>query len=168
MQKIYRTNGKPALTAEVEDFQTKLTLSLQNIQFNYETKLFQNGNFSALQRYLKSISKANGTPSETHLEQNVSKADYEKAELSNKYFHFVFFSQKNYQAQIDDEVEPKLRSHQFSPSKIKTAIIKLDVNKALGSDLISNALLKKLPESLPKSVRLIFNLMANKVDFPAN
>ena len=166
LQKSYRTKGKPALKTEVEETQTKLTLSLQNDQFNHETKLFHDSKFSALQRYLKSISRTNGTLSEIHLEQNVSKDDYEKAELFNQYFQSVV-SQTDYGAQIDHEKEPKLRCLHFSPNENKTAILKLDVNKALGPDHINNALLKNLAESLPKSLSFIFIFIANKAVFPA-
>ena len=76
LEKSYSsTKGKPSLKDKIEETQTKVTLSLQNGQFNYEIKLFHEGKFSALQRYLKSISKANGTPSEIHLEKNVWKDD---------------------------------------------------------------------------------------------
>ena len=56
----------------------------------------------------------------------------------------------------------------FSPSEIKTAILKLDLNNALGPNHISNGLLKNLAESLPKSVSMIFNPIANEYFFLAN
>ena len=60
-----------------------------------------------------------------------------------------------------------MRCLTFSPSGIKTAILKLDVNKSLGPDHISNALLKNVGDSLPRSLNMIFNLLANKAVFPA-
>ena len=42
------------------------------------------------------------------------------------------------------------------------ALSELDVNNANGPDKIGNAFLKNLSKSLPKSLHLLFNLIANK------
>ena len=48
----------------------------------------------------------------------------------------------------------------FYPTEIETAILKLDVKKALGRDLISNALLENLTVLLPKCLSMNVSLIA--------
>ena len=111
-------------------------------------------------------SKANGTPSEIHLEENVWKDGYEKAELLNQYFQSVFL-QNGDQAQTDHQKEPSLRCPHFSRGESKTTILKLDVNKALGLKQISNVLFKNSAESFSKSLSMFFNCFASKTVCPA-
>ena len=65
------------------------------------------------------------------------------------------------------EKNPNWSFFHFSPREIKTAILKLDVTKVLGPNHIGNALLKNLAEVLPKSLSMIFNIVANKTVSPA-
>ena len=92
--------------------------------------------------------------------------DYEKSELHNQHFQSDF-PQNDYQAQIENKNEPKLKCLRFSPKKIKTGTLKFDVNSAVSHNHIGNARLKNLAEPLPKSLSTIFSLIANKAAFPA-
>ena len=114
--------NKPALETKGQEHHSKLTLSQQNDQFKYETKLFHERKFLALQRYLKWIWKANSTPSEIHLEQSASKDDMKKLNCLISTFNLSFRKKKDYNARIDHKKEPYLRCLQISPSEIKTAI----------------------------------------------
>ena len=53
LRRSYITRGKLALKIKIEEIQTELTLSTQNDQFNYETKVFHKGKFSALSAFMK-------------------------------------------------------------------------------------------------------------------
>ena len=61
----------------------------------------------------------------------------------------------------------KLSMIHFSELEIQLVLQSLDESKAKGLDRMGKNLLKKLSDSLPKSLHLIFNTIANKCYFPS-
>ena len=91
--------------------------------------------------------------------------DAQKAEFRNIYFQSVFTQNANIgKAERQDNV--LLNSINFIIDEIEDALNELHVNKANGPDMVGNTLLKNLSKSLPKSLHLLFNLIANKAIFP--
>ena len=155
----------PSSEGKIENLQTELTLSLQNDQHLHEKMLFENEKFSEIQRYLKSITKSRMNPSEIFLDQKITNTDARKAELFNIHFRSVFTRNANVgKAERQDNV--LLNSINFTIDEIEDALSELHVNKANRPDMIGNTLLKNLSKSLPKSLHLLFNLIANKAIFP--
>ena len=154
----------PSNEGKIENLQTELTLSLQIDQHLHQKMVFENGKFSEIQRYLKSITKSRMIPSEIFLDQKIANTDAQKAELFNIYFQSVFTRNANVgKAERQDNV--LLNSINFTIDEIEDALNELHVNKANGPDMIGNSLLKNLSKSLPKSLHLFFNLIANKAIF---
>ena len=56
----------------------------------------------------------------------------------------------------------KIEKMQFTQNEMKSAVENLDVAKAKGPDGLRNLPLKKLSNSLYKSLSLVFNTIANK------
>ena len=119
---------------------------------------------SAKQRYLKSITKSSMIPSEIFLDQKIANTDAQKVQLFNIYFQSVFTRNANVGKAKQDNV--LLNSINFTIDEIEDALNEQHVNKANGPDMIGNTLLKNLSKSLPKSLHLLFNLIANKAIFP--
>ena len=155
----------PSNKIKIECLQTELTLSLQNDQHLHEKALFKEGKFSDIQRYLKSLTKSNTNPSEIFFDQRTANTDIEKVILFNEYFQSVF-TQNTYSTKIGEQNSTLLNQIHFTTDEIENALQLLDVNKAKGPDKIGNLLLKSLSKSLPKSLHLLFNLIANKARFP--
>ena len=127
--------------------------------------LFENGKFSKIQRYLKSITKSHMIPSETFLDQKIANTRAQKAELFNTHFQTVFRRNANVgKAERQDNV--LLNSINFTIDEIEDSLNELHVNTANGPDMIGNTLLKNLSKSLPKSLYFLFNLISNKAIFP--
>ena len=155
----------PSIEGKIENLQTELTLSLQNDQHLHEIMLFENGKFSEIQRYLKSITKSRMMPSEIFLDQKIANTDAQKAELFNIFFQSVFTQNANV-GKAERQGNGLLNSISFTIDEIEDALNELHVNKANGPDMIGNTLLKNFSKSLPKSLYLLFNLIANKAIFP--
>ena len=129
--------------------------------------LFENRKFSKIQRYLKSITKSSTIPSEIFPDQKIANTDAQKFELFNIFFQPVFTQNANVgKAERQDHV--LLNSISFTIDEIEDALNELLVNKANGPDKIGKTLLKNLSKSLPKSLHLLFNLIANKAIFSTN
>ena len=152
-------------TLKIQQLQTELSLSLSADQCNHETENFKSGIFSNIQKYLKTIMKTSSIPTEVFLDDKSANTDIEKAELFNQYFQSVF--SKNHHDYTLTEGQPKLSMINFSELEIQLVLQSLDESKAKGLDRMGNNLLKKLSDSLPKSLHLIFNTIANKCYFPS-
>ena len=152
-------------TLKIQQLQTELTLSLSADQCNHETEIFKSGIFSNNQKYLKTIMKTSSIPTEVFLDDKSANTDIEKAELFNQYFQSVF--SKNHHDYTLTERQPNLSMIHFSELEIQLVLQSLDESKAKGLDRMGNNLLKKLSHSLPKSLHLIFNTIANKCYFPS-
>ena len=156
----------PTTKLKIEHVQTNLALALQHGQQEHEIRLFQDGKFTDIQRYLKSVTKSSSVPTEIFLNHRTATTDVAKAGLFNDYFHSVF-TQMPYRVKTDNKnVVIQLRHVYFTTEEIRSSLLQLDVNKAKGPDRIGNALLKNLHKSLPKSLCLLFNLIACKAHFP--
>ena len=155
----------PSNEGKFENLQTELRLSLQNDQHLHEIMLFENGKFSEMQRYLKSTTKSRMIPSEIFVDQKIANTDAQKAELFNIYFQSVFTRNANV-GKTERQDKVLLNSINFTIDEIEDVLNELHVNKANGPDMIGNTLLKNLSKSLPKSLHLLFNLIANKAIFP--
>ena len=146
--------------------QTNLALALQQDQSEHELRLFQDGKFTDIQRYLKSVTKSCSGPAEILLNHRTASTDVAKADLFNDYFQSVF-TQMPYRVKTDiKNVVIQLSLVYFTTEEIQSSLLQLDVNKAKGPDRIGNALLKNLHKSLPKSLCLLFNLIACEAHFP--
>ena len=108
--------------------------------------------------------KTSSIPTEVFLDDKSANTDIEKAELFNQYFQSVF--SKNHHDYTLTEGQPKLSMIHFSELEIQLVLQSLDESKGKGLDRMGNKLLKKLSDSLPKSLHLIFNTIANKCYFP--
>ena len=152
-------------TLKIQQLQTELSLSLSADQCNLETEIVMSGIFSNVQKYLKTIMKTSSIPTEVFLDDRSANTDIEEAELFNQYFQSVF--SKNHHDYTLTEGQPKLSMIHFSELEIQLVLQSLDESKAKGLDRMGNNLLKKLSDSLPKSLHLIFNTIANKCYFPS-
>ena len=74
----------------VKTFEEHLELNLSQDQRAYEENLFVDGNFSKLQKYLKSIRKTDTIPDEVYLDDQRATSNIDKTNLFNKYFQSVF------------------------------------------------------------------------------
>ena len=156
----------PPNEGKIENRQTEPTLSLQNDQHLHKKIIFENGKLSDIQRYLKSITKSSMIPSEIFLDKKIANTDTQKVELLKIYFQSVFTQNANVgKAARQDNV--LVNSIDFTIDEIEDVLNELHVNKANEPDMIGNTLLKNLSKSLPKSLHLLFNLIANKAIFPA-
>ena len=158
---------KPTPTKlKIRHVQTNLALALQHDQQEHTLRLFQDGKFNDIQRYFKSVTKSNSVPAEIFLNHRSATTDVSKADLFNDYFQSVF-TQMPYRVKTDNKnVVIQLSHVYFTTEEIQSSLLQLDVNKAKGPDRIGNALLKNLHKSLPKSLCLLFILIACKAHFP--
>ena len=85
--------------------------------------------------------------------------------MFNAYFQSVL-CRAVYHPEIEESTCTGLIEFLFIINEIYDALINLEVTKAKGPDKISNALLRNLSYSIPKSLHLLFNLIANKCVFP--
>ena len=127
--------------------------------------LFENGKFSEIQRYLKSITKSSMIPSEIFLDQKIANTNAQKVELFIIYFQSVFTRNANV-GKAERQENVLLNSINFTIDEIEDTLNELHLNKDNGPDMIGNTLLKNLSKSLPKSLHLLLNLIANKTLFP--
>ena len=105
-------------------------------------------------------------PAKIFLNHRSATTDVSKADLFNDYFQSVF-TQMPYRVKTDNKNVVIQLSHVYiTTEEIQSSLLQLDVNKAKGPDRIGNALLKNLHKSLPKSLCLLFILIACKVHFP--
>ena len=118
-----------------------------------------------IQRNLKSITKSRTIPSEIFLDQKIANRDAQKIELFNIYFQSVFTRNANV-GKTERQDNVLLNSINFTIDEIEDALNELDVNNPNGPDKVGSALLNNLSKSLPKSLHLPFNLIANKAIFP--
>ena len=150
---------------KIDCLQTELSLHLEDDHYQYETSLFREWKFSNLQKYIKLLNQANHLPSEIYLDGKTAKSDVEN--MFNTYFQSVF-CRAVYHPEIEEPTCTRLTEFHFNINEICDALVNLDVTKAKGPDKISNALLRNLSDSIPKSLHLLFNLIANKCVFPTN
>ena len=75
---------------KTEAAQAQLAVMLQEDQRTFEKKNFENCKFSDIQKYLRSLSKANPVPNEVYLDGSKANLASEKANLFVKYFQYVF------------------------------------------------------------------------------
>ena len=150
----------PTTKLKIEHVQTNLALALQHDQQEHELRLFQDGKFTDMQRFFKSV------PAEIFLNHRSATTDVAKADLFKDYFQSVF-TEMPYRVKTDNKnVVIQLSHVYFTTEELQSSLLQLDVNKAKGPDRIGNALLKNLHNSLPKLLCLLFNLIACKAHFP--
>ena len=85
--------------------------------------------------------------------------DEDNADLFDTLFQSVF-TKSDYQKKID---ETKLIR---TDNEIDTALQALNIGKAKGQDRLGNLPLKRLANSMSKSIELVFNTIGNKHIFP--
>ena len=155
----------PTTKLKIEHVQTNLALALQHDQQEHELRLFQDGKFTDIQRYFKSVTKSISVPAEIFLNHQSTTTDVAKADLFNDYFLSVF-TQMPYRVKTENKnVVIQLSRVYFTTDEVQSSLLQL-VNKAKGPDRIGKALLKNLHKWLPKSLCLLFNLIACKARFP--
>ena len=99
------------------------------------------------------------------LENEIASTDLEKTS------HFIIFAQTVFTS-TDDHSIPELKSpmkikkRQFTQSEIKAALKNLDVAKSKRPNGLGNLRLKKLSNSLCKSLSLVFSTIADKRAYP--
>ena len=93
------------------------------------------------------------------------KTDLGKAELFNHCFQSVF-SEIDYESRMNPTIRSESLNALTFSNEIQTAIPNMSINTVKGVDNISNAFLKNLAESIPKSLHMVFNLIAKKAAFP--
>ena len=89
-QAQYDKNPETSFLTKIESAQTQLPIAEGKGQQKFKIEPFQQGKFSALQIYLKNISKGNTIPSENYLDLKRTQREQEKAELFNHCFLSVF------------------------------------------------------------------------------
>ena len=85
--------------------------------------------------------------------------------MFNAYFQSVFCRTVSHPENEESTCTRPTELH-LNINEIYNALINLDITKAKGPDKISNALLKNLFDSIPKSLHSLFNHIANKCVFP--
>ena len=104
-------------------------------------------------------------PAEIFLNHRSATTGVAKADLFNSYFKSVF-TQIPYRVKKDNKnVVIQLNHVYFTTEEIQSPLLQLDVNKTKGPDRIGNAHSKNLHKSLPKSLCLLFKLIAFKAHF---
>ena len=91
----------------------------------------------------------------------IGTTDLEKAELFNIFAQSVFTS-TDYQSKPELKSPMEIEKMHFTQPEIKTSLENLDVAKAKGPDGVGDLPVKKLSNSLCKSLSLLFNTIANK------
>ena len=84
--------------------------------------------------------------------------------MFNAYFQSVF-CRDVYHLGIEESICTTLTEFHFNINESYDGLINLDVTKSKGPDKTSNALLRNLSGSITKSLRLLFNLIANECVF---
>ena len=155
----------PTTKLKIEHVQTNLTLALQHDQQEHELRLLQDGKFTDIQRYFKSVAKSISVPAKIFLNHRSATTDVAKADLFNDYFQSMF-TQMPYRVKTENKnVVIQFSRVYFTTDEVQSSLLQL-VNKAKGPDRIGKALLKNLHKWLPKSFCLLFNLIACKAHFP--
>ena len=139
---------------------------LINDKTEFEKEVFSSGQFSKVQKYFKSISKATALPSELYFGNCKESSDEGKARLFNEYFQSVFTT-NDYNRQVDLTTPSKLTEFHFTADEIEKVLSKLSGNKAKGPDGLGNLVLKKLSRPLSKSLTTLFNTITNKGVYPS-
>ena len=164
-QKALQKQTNEKRQRKIEALKRKILAARENDHRNFENTVFAGGEISDIQKSFESIKTATQFPAEMFLENEIVTTDLEKAELSNIFAQSVFTS-TDYQNKPELKSPQKIEKLHFTQSEIKYALENLDVGKAKGPDGLRNLPLKKLSNSLCKSLSLVFNTIANKIAYP--
>ena len=139
---------------------------LNEDQKKFEHLVFENGTFSQIQKYFKSIQKSSQLPSEMYLNDQIAVTDKEKAQLFNEFFQSVF-TISDYQRTSDNSKPSKVDKLHFTREEVQTTLENLCIGKAKGPDGLGNLPLKCLAKYLAPSLTLVFNIIINKHVYPS-
>ena len=154
LQKALQKQANENRLRKLEALIGKILLALETDQLNFGNTVFACEKFSDIQKYFKSIKKTTQFPAEMFLETEIGTTDLEKAELFSIFAQPVFTS-TDYQSKPELKSPMKIGKMHFTQSEVKSALENLDVAKAKGPDGLGNLPLKKLSNSLCKSLSLV-------------
>jgi hypothetical protein len=108
--------------------------------------------------YVKSTSSGHRIPEVVHLD-DVYRTDHpEQAELFNNYFYRQFSERSNYNIQIQHNRHGRSDDIDFNADRVRTILSGLNVNKAIGPDLIHGRVLKNCAGTLSYPLSILFKL----------
>ena len=165
LQKALQKQAIENRRKKLEALNGKIVIALETDQRTFENTVFGLGKFSDFQKYFKSIKKTTQLSAEMFLENEIASTDLEKTS------HFIIFAQSvftltDYHSIPELKSPMKIKKMQFTQSEIKAALKNLDVAKSKRPDGLGNLPLKKLSNSLCKSLSLVFSTIADKRAYP--
>ena len=108
--------------------------------------------------YVKSSSNGHRIPEIIHLDDVYRTDPAEQAELFNNYFYRQFSEQSTYNIQIQHNRHNRSDDIDFNADRVKIILSGLNVNKAIGPDLIHGRVLKNCAGALSYPLSILFKL----------
>ena len=127
---------------KLNEVSRNLDSQIQRDQDEFRRKIFHAGNFSEVQKCVKSICRGTQLVFELYLEDTEATTDVEKADLFNSLLQ-SFFTKSIYQRKIDKKKLVRIEQMHFSKTEIETALQALNNLKAKGPDRIGSLPLKR-------------------------
>ena len=155
-KKLFPNNNLKLATLE-----SRVSELLNEDQKEFEHLVFENGTFSQIQKYFKSIQKSSQLPSKMYLNDQIAVTDNKKAQLLNEFFQSVF-TNSDYQRTSDNSKPSKVDKLHFTREEVQTTLENLCIGKAKSPDGLGNLPLKSLAKYLAPSLTLVFNIIGNK------
>ena len=165
MRKWMIKKPSPNNYLQLATLESRVSELLKEDQKEFEQLVFENGTFSQIQKYFKSIQKSSQLPSEMYLNDQIAVTD-KKARPFNEFFQSVF-TNSDYQRTSDNSKPSKVDKPHFTREEVQTTLENLCIEKAKGPDGLGNLPLKSLTKYLAPSLTLVFNIIGNKHVYPS-
>ena len=142
MRKWMNKKPSPNNYLKLATLESRVSEFFNEDQKEFEHLVFENGTFSQIQKYFKSIEKSSQLPSEMYLNDQIAVTDKEKAQLFNEFFQSVF-TNSDYQRTSDNSKPSKVDKLHFTREEVQTTLENMCIGKAIGPDGLRNLPLKK-------------------------
>ena len=116
--------------------------------------------------YVKRTSKSKRITEIVRRDSIISTDAKIKANMFNKFFHDQFSEPSTYNTDISFDTDNEL-DIDFSPSRIKTHLANININKACGPDEIPGIVLKMCSSSVALPLSIIYKLIYNSGSLPS-
>ena len=166
MRKWMNKKPSPNNYLKLATLESRVSEFFNEDQKEFEHLVFENGTFSQIKNYFKSIQKSSQLSSEMYLNDQSAVTDKEKAELVNEFFQSVF-TNWDYQRTSDNSKPSKVDKLHFTREEVQTTLENLCIGKAKGPDGLGMLPLKSLANYLAPSLTLVFNIIGNKHVYPS-
>ena len=146
MRKWMNKKPSPNNYLKLATLESRVSEFLNENQKEFEHLVFENGTFSQIQKFFKSIQKSSQLPSEMYLNDQIAVTDKEKVQLFKEFFQPVL-TNSDYQRTSDNSKPSNVDKLTFKREEVQTTLENLCIGKAKGPDGLGNLPLKSLADT---------------------